>query len=310
MAGLFVHQGALGDWVVTWPILRGFVDTCGLVYAITSGQKASLAQRFIRGVEALDIEDGWPRLHQPNLSLPPDLPIDLGKVSHIISYVSNGQDAWAENIRRFAPNARIAFIQPRPPENWAVHVIGWQYLQLDRQLPVELPYDDPPAQPKFHGPIVIHPGSGGAAKCWPRDYFESLIAMLWQAGHDVKVVLGEVELETWPEDELARWNRDYQPIKPSSLDELADVLLEARLVITNDSGPMHLADQLGKPLLALFGPSELRHWHPIGELAATKRFIWKPPGKDPEILGPDRIFPLVKIWLDMSSYLEAPNAAT
>jgi ADP-heptose:LPS heptosyltransferase len=42
-------------------------------------------------------------------------------------------------------------------------------------------------------------------------------------------------------------------------------LSEIDLLITLDSGPMHLADALGVPLIALFGPGQLPMWAPSGK---------------------------------------------
>ena len=43
------------------------------------------------------------------------------------------------------------------------------------------------------------------------------------------------------------------------------------LMITNDTGPMHVAAALGKPLVALFGPTEPRRTGPYGQLENVLR---------------------------------------
>ena len=50
----------------------------------------------------------------------------------------------------------------------------------------------------------------------------------------------------------------------TDLDELAAILRGARLVIACDSGPGHLAAQLGVPTLTLFGPGDPDRWAPVG----------------------------------------------
>ena len=42
-------------------------------------------------------------------------------------------------------------------------------------------------------------------------------------------------------------------------------------MITNDTGPMHAAAALGKPLIALFGPTEPRRTGPYGQLQNVLR---------------------------------------
>jgi ADP-heptose:LPS heptosyltransferase len=42
-------------------------------------------------------------------------------------------------------------------------------------------------------------------------------------------------------------------------------------MVTNDTGPMHVAAALGKPLVALFGPTEPRRTGPYGQLNSVLR---------------------------------------
>ena len=53
----------------------------------------------------------------------------------------------------------------------------------------------------------------------------------------------------------------------SSLQETAALLAHARLVVSVDTGVMHMAAALGAPLVALHGPTSSRRWGPIGERA-------------------------------------------
>ena len=50
----------------------------------------------------------------------------------------------------------------------------------------------------------------------------------------------------------------------TSLLELAGALLSCDLLVTNDTGPMHLAAALGVPILALEGPADVRQTRPLG----------------------------------------------
>jgi heptosyltransferase-2 len=57
----------------------------------------------------------------------------------------------------------------------------------------------------------------------------------------------------------------------TSLAELAGVLSRLRLLVTNDSGPMHVAAALGVPVLAVFGPTDSRETGPVGDTHAIVR---------------------------------------
>ncbi len=187
----------------------------------------------------------------------------LSNTQRIISFVSTGDDAWAANVRRLAPQVHIAFVPPRPPASWTHHVCDW-HRQCLREQGVEL--TNVPVAPRHNpdGPIVIHPGSGGIDKCWPLDRFEMLIEHLSQRGQKVSPIIGEAEIERWPRDTLERWRQRWNVETVLTLDRLHVVLSTARLYIGNDSGPTHLAAQLGVATLALFGPTDARVWSPRG----------------------------------------------
>jgi heptosyltransferase-2 len=53
----------------------------------------------------------------------------------------------------------------------------------------------------------------------------------------------------------------------TSLRQLIALLAQCRLVITNDSGPMHLAAALGLPVVAVFGSTDDRATGPLGPKA-------------------------------------------
>jgi heptosyltransferase-2 len=51
----------------------------------------------------------------------------------------------------------------------------------------------------------------------------------------------------------------------TSLEQLVGVLAQVRLLLTNDSGPMHVAAALGTPLVAVFGSTDWRETAPVGQ---------------------------------------------
>ena len=57
----------------------------------------------------------------------------------------------------------------------------------------------------------------------------------------------------------------------TSLPDLVGVLAELRLLLTNDSGPMHVAAALGTPLVAVFGSTDWRETAPFSERARVVR---------------------------------------
>lgn len=100
--------------------------------------------------------------------------------------------------------------------------------------------------------IALIPGSSAQhkEKRWP--YYAELSFKLVQLGYDVVNILGP------DEQEMAEDLAGFTPAKDHDmLDwfELATILNNAHFVIGNDTGPSHIASCLGRPGLALFGPT-------------------------------------------------------
>lgn len=88
--------------------------------------------------------------------------------------------------------------------------------------------------------------------------------MIRESGKPVRVILGEVELEKWSQDQIRQFDEIAEVVRPASLVELFEHLAGAAAVVMNDSGPAHLAAIIGTPSVVLFGPSNPTNWRPIG----------------------------------------------
>jgi ADP-heptose:LPS heptosyltransferase len=62
-----------------------------------------------------------------------------------------------------------------------------------------------------------------------------------------------------------RFAEAAEKISAQTLDQLIDELRECRLLLTNDTGTMHLAALLGVPVVAIFGSTEPRLTGPLGD---------------------------------------------
>jgi lipopolysaccharide heptosyltransferase II len=106
--------------------------------------------------------------------------------------------------------------------------------------------------------IGIHGGAvNGAAKRWPPSHWAALAdAMIGH--HGFKVILtGSASEQCIGEAIVSRMR--HQPIMligETSVDELLAVLARCDLVISGDSGPLHLAVALGRPTVSIYGPTD------------------------------------------------------
>lgn len=106
--------------------------------------------------------------------------------------------------------------------------------------------------------IAVNPGASyGAAKRWIPERFAAVADGL-AAGFGVRVVLtgGPGECDIGRDIEQAMTAAPLNLIGQTSVRELMAVLAHCRLVVTNDSGPMHIAAAFGVPIVAVFGPTD------------------------------------------------------
>jgi heptosyltransferase I len=116
--------------------------------------------------------------------------------------------------------------------------------------------------------IAIQPGARWNNKRWPVQNFAELVRLLATEFPDVRfAILGNDD-----DKPLGKIVACAEPARclnlcgQTSLPEMVEWLRLSELMITNDTGPMHVAAALGKPLVALFGPTEPRRTGPYGKL--------------------------------------------
>jgi heptosyltransferase-2 len=129
--------------------------------------------------------------------------------------------------------------------------------------------------------IALEPGASyGPAKCWPADRFGELAARFLADGADVVTVGTEATrpLEAVVSRHAGRGLLRAAGHTPDLL-ALIGLLARADLLVTNDTGPMHLAAAVGTPLLALFGATDPSVSGPIG--TGTRHLIYEPEGCSP-----------------------------
>jgi len=104
--------------------------------------------------------------------------------------------------------------------------------------------------------IVLSPGGGWRSKCWPVERYGSLSAkILKEFGLQavINVGPGEADLSA----AVIRAAGDAQPLPfTGSLGQLMALLKNATAVVAGDTGPLHLADALCAPVVAIFGPTD------------------------------------------------------
>ena len=178
-------------------------------------------------------------------------------------------------------NALFTNRRVTPPDS-ARHVVE-QYLSLLAPLGIE------PGPAEFHVPVpaaaerrieellvkegvkpgdrlvAINPGAGHPQKRWSVARFGALAERLaTEEGARLLLLWGPDEAHMAREISLALPGHSALLAPPTDLGELTALLKRCRLMIANDTGPLHLAAALGTPSLGLYGPTRAERNGPYG----------------------------------------------
>ena len=117
--------------------------------------------------------------------------------------------------------------------------------------------------------VVIHPGGGRSSLRWSENNFAELACKVAKELRG-KIILTGLENERSLTDRISRelQGEVIDVTGKLNLRELAAVLSKTNLIITNSTGPMHLAAALGVKAVALFCPIKTAspvRWGPCGQ---------------------------------------------
>lgn len=113
--------------------------------------------------------------------------------------------------------------------------------------------------------IGINPGATyGSAKCWPPERFRALAELL--AKEAFVVFFGDAATASLVKEICQGLPEQVMNLAGiTSLRELACIIKDCDVLVTNDSGPMHIGAALGTPLVALFGSTDEIETGPFGQ---------------------------------------------
>jgi heptosyltransferase I len=210
-----------------------------------------------------------------------DWVIDLQSLlrSGALAWLANGELTVGLDEPREPARGFYDIIVRRP--SFLTHAVDW-YLQAlsPLRVPVRWDFEWLPERPSVSAEvrrkwdaganrwIALQPGARWPNKRWPTEHFAELLRQLL-ASHPQHhfAILGSRDDEPLGErlGEVGG-GRCLNLTGKLSLPEMIEWIRLTDLMVSNDTGPMHVAAALGKPLIALFGPTEPRRTGPYHQL--------------------------------------------
>lgn len=121
------------------------------------------------------------------------------------------------------------------------------------------------SHPMPQGPVLaLCPGAEyGPAKRWPAEHYAAVAVARLAQGWEVWLFGSEKDRPVTTAVQAASGGRCLDLAGRTTLGEAIDLLSLATVVVSNDSGLMHVAAALARPLVAIYGSSDPRHTPPM-----------------------------------------------
>lgn len=199
--------------------------------------------------------------------------------SSIFAWLANGVFTVGLDEPREGARGFYDVIVPRP--SFHTHAVDWYVgvlphlgvpttgtfewmptrLAVSAELRKKWPVDERPW-------LLLQPGARWPTKRWPAESFCALARLLLDAypKHGIAVLGGKSDTQLGAAIAGAGSGRVLDLTGRLSLPEMVEWIRAGKLMITNDTGPMHVAAALKTPVVALFGPTEPRRTGPYGQL--------------------------------------------
>ena len=273
---LIVRGGALGDFVLTLPVMEALGSDGWVVDLCCGDDHARLARRCQIASSMFRLDDvRWGGLWcggEPGPLASELQRYDLVLVLRPVDRIATVRHLDAAGV------GRTVVHDPRPPEDGSVHAADHLLSAIGTAQTKAVPRMVLPDSLCSRGrerlravvggsaPVaLLFPGAGADSKRWPLPRFLELAVALNRRGVRPVLVMGPVERERIGPAPRRAAEGVAEVLEIEDLLALAGVCAAARVVIGNDSGPAHLAAALGTPVLALFGPTDERTWGPRGD---------------------------------------------
>jgi len=114
--------------------------------------------------------------------------------------------------------------------------------------------------------VVIHPGAGWEEKRWPVERFVQIADRLIETYKArVFIIGGDGDVQLAEEMIALMKTRAINCVGNFDIKESVALIEAADLFIGNDSAPVHIAAAVYTPLIAIFGPTNMRKTKPLGD---------------------------------------------
>jgi ADP-heptose:LPS heptosyltransferase len=278
---LVIHQGAIGDLVLSLPAISALTKYFSNVSFHFMGYPDRLKLLLVEIDTVISIHwSGFSSLYTSKPDPPPGLKQYLEQFEKVVVFGTKGDEILVNSLKMIGVK-EVLRIDSFPDQN--MHVIDHQAsilssvgIEVKDKNPRLFIRDEDERSAKeflFHNDIkendqliFFHLGSGSIKKTWPTSHFTQLAKDLQDmVSIKIAVIQGPADREQTQAFYTHLNGVNTVKIDSLPLKTLAAILKLGNCFVGNDSGITHLSAAVGIPTVALFGPTDPKVWGPRGE---------------------------------------------
>ncbi len=267
---LAIVRGGMGDLVLTLPLLQSVkaANSRAEITVLATNQRCLDAAGFLAGRSAMDAVIDWRTVGYSacyKLAVTPDLGRLIDRSDRVLCL--DCEDPRAFLTMAAGDREKVVPIDYRPAPHQKQMRMWEVLIRHARDAGVELRDDPVPriglehvgSEPDL---VVLAPGAGEVLKVWPVAGWITVAEWYKACGRRVAWSLGPQEKEHPMYRPI--WGRDEPRIEDGTLGERMRTICRAGLVISSDSGILHLAAAAGVPKVrCIWNEFGMRHNYPF-----------------------------------------------
>ena len=259
---ILIRGGGLGDFILTLPLLYQLQSSYDEVLVLTKPSYFCLVEKKAVKTQLFDLDSGIVQLSDRMIG------------SDIFTFWKDKE--WVNELRN--QNVENIFVLPAKPLN-PPHIIESIFKVVDFVLPASfLSIPNLGDQWRENLNLWIHPGSGAGNKNIPFSFYKRT-AEDWlhkNKTNHVTFSFGEADqsvLSSFKTKSFINSDR-IQIVSPNSVEDYKKLLIMGVSEFWgNDSGPSHLAANLGMPTNVCFKSTDSKIWRPTGPRVRVHEFF-------------------------------------
>jgi heptosyltransferase-3 len=295
--GVILQPGAIGDCILTLPLVEFMKDSVGLGRVDILGHTeytgilpGRTAADGIRSIDVVDLHRLFTETKTFDLADGDPLINIFADYAWIVTFLGEPDSYFEQNLiftANCSHSAEVITLSMKLPKKFSAHITDFYIQQFITQSGLSLePRQTRPNDVLIKATkadvnrgrellkeigldsseklVVIQPGSGSVQKCWHLDNFLAIAKQLGSKGIRVIFLLGPAESDRFNKATIKKIISVAKYLTDLSLTQVLGLLSCADAYLGNDSGITHLAAGLGVKTVVVFGPTDPDVYRPIG----------------------------------------------